>query len=350
MKEFWKNIKVIVALPIILIIAWVITHIMALLGVFATAAYPIWAVFFHKQSLCLGCRSTSTGDKCALCGEIVDGHDLSPKNPKSVILNTFVILLLTFISLGVVYLENTVIDNSGILRSFKTVSFNIPDKSQYRTNEIFPMKIQISGIKTAINVVQADITFDPEVLEVIEISTKDSFASIFVQKDINNNLGYVRLTGGIPSPGYNKEEGVFGTVFFKAKSAGLVTVSFLPTSLVLADDGRGTNVLKDFPTTSYVIRPESITPEEEINQKNIYDKSVLGASIVDDLSMCRIDLEGGKLPDVLGASDGFPTPQEADDAESLPQKIWLHFLVFLDHFNEYVLSLYSKVLSNIFTK
>lgn len=352
MGSLWKSVKTVLSLPIILVLAWVIAHLMAIFGVFATVAYPVWATIFGKKAVCLGCARLEDGEKCPLCNEKLENKEVFPKNIRSIVLNSLILLFLTLLSVGVVFLENLIIDTSGILNAGKTVSFVIPDKNQYRTNEIFPMKIEISGIQTAINVVQADLTFDPEILEVVDLSTKDSFASIFVQKDINNNLGYVRLTGGIPSPGYSKPTGTFGTIYFKTKSSGLVNVSFLPTSLVLADDGRGTNVLKNFPSVSYVVRPEALSAQEEAAQDSIFEKDVLGASTENtDVYSCYVELESGNLPEVLGVSNIL---DEANEKEESGKGTFYNYVIepiisLIEKFDNYVISLYVEVLSKIFT-
>ena len=89
-----------------------------------------------------------------------------------------------------------------------------------------------------INAIQADLGFNPEKVEVVDISTQNSFANIFIQKEINNETGYARLTGGLPNPGFFSDRGIFGTVFFRGKQPGVVKIDFLPSSMVLANDGR----------------------------------------------------------------------------------------------------------------
>ena len=184
------------------------------------------------------------------------------------------------ISILVVVIAASGIHFLAVFLSPKTATFVIPDKSQYKIGEIFPMKMEIRNIKTSVNAVQTDIGFDSKRVEIVDISTKDSFANVFIQKEINNNDGWARLTGGLPNPGYFSDSGgLFATVYFKAKSAGLTEIKFLPSSLVLANDGKGTNVLKDFPSASYLIVPEKISKEEEDKQKKLLsDTSVLGAS------------------------------------------------------------------------
>lgn len=155
----------------------------------------------------------------------------------------------------------------------KSVSFVIPAKGQYKLGEVFSVKIEIDGVKTPINAVQADLAFDPARVEAVEVSTENSFADIFIQKEIDNQKGYVRLTGGLPSPGFSGEKGLFGTVFFKSKTPGIAKIEFLPTSMVLANDNKGTNVLKDFAQISYLILPEKISQQEENSQKAILGKN-----------------------------------------------------------------------------
>ena len=142
------------------------------------------------------------------------------------------------------------------------------------------MKIEITGIKTPINTVQADIGFDPAKLEALDVITDTSFANIFIQKEINNDVGYARLSGGLPNPGFSANSGVFGTIIFKSKTPGAVKVEFLPTSMVLANDSTGTNVLKDYASISYLILPERVTSSEEESQKKLIsdNTSVLGES------------------------------------------------------------------------
>lgn len=131
------------------------------------------------------------------------------------------------------------------------------------------MKIEITGIETPINAVQADLGFDASKLEVTHISTQGSFADIFIQKEINNEVGFARLTGGLPNPGFFSDRGLFGTVYFRAKQPGLVVIEFLPTSLVLANDAKGTNVLQKLDQVSYLILPEEISEEEKQMQRDL---------------------------------------------------------------------------------
>lgn len=264
-----------------LLISWVVVHLMAVLGVFLAVAYPFWWFFFTENSVCLLCKAGIDGYKCPFCRTIINKRKgVSPKNLTSAVLNGLLILVFSVVSVGVVLGEGKILNKLGFPPVPKTVSFLIPAKGQHLLGEIFPMKIEISGVKTPINTVQADISYDPQILEVVEVSTKESFASIFVQKLIDNNSGYVRLSGGLPNPGFFATQGIFGTIFFRGRKPGVAEIHYLPTSMVLANDGRGTNVLKNLSTISYLILPEREKENEVTMNKTLtLDADVLGASV-----------------------------------------------------------------------
>lgn len=213
---------------------------------------------------------------------------------------------MTIVSMGLVFAESKILFNMGFPPTPKTVSFVIPDKNKYRLEEIFPMDIDVSNIKTPINAIQSDLSFEPSKMQVVEVTTDDSLATIFIQKEINNEAGYVRLSGGLPNPGYTEDHGHFGTVYFQGKSPGLATVEFLPSSMVLANDGRGTNIIKDLAKISYLILPDKISPQEEELQKSLYvSKKVLGER---STMGTQLLLYSENNPQVLGAVDKNVSP------------------------------------------
>lgn len=252
---------IILKVIVFILSSWFLVHLLAVFGVFLAIAYPLWWLFELKRFPCLWCRIKEE-KKCRFSHSLFDAG---------------LILVFSLFSFGLVFAESKVLFKMGFPPTPKTVSFVIPSKGQFRLGELFPLKIEITGIKIPINAIQADLGFDPQKLEVVEISTQDSFANIFIQKEINNEVGYARLTGGLPNPGFFSDHGLFGTVYFKGKSAGVTKIKFLPSSMVLANDGRGTNVLRELASVSYLILPEKISPQEERMQKLIISESVKGA-------------------------------------------------------------------------
>lgn len=325
-----------IIIPLV-IASWFLVHILAIFGIFLAITYPLWWLFAPKQTACLLCRAGREGEKCFFCRRpIKKSEDASPSNLSSAIFNGMLILVFSLVSIGIIFGESQLLFRLGFPPTPKTVSFIIPTKGQYRLGEIFPMKIEIAGIKMPINAVQADLGFEQSKVEVVDVSTKDSFANIFIQKEINNDGGYARLTGGLPNPGFFSDKGFFGTVFFKGKSPGVVKIEFLPSSMVLANDSRGTNVLKDLASVSYLILPEKISKEEEDLQKNVkLQSSVLGEST--DNTQMKFYEEGN----VLGAKVG----QEIKEEKKLNP--WKPFLDILEKVDRFILEQYGKVFSLI---
>ncbi|MFH0943001.1 MAG: cohesin domain-containing protein [Candidatus Beckwithbacteria bacterium] len=320
------------------VLSWILIHIMSVLGIFLAIAYPIWWLFFPNQTVCFLCRTKKEGEYCPFCKEILTKEEgILPKTLLSAVDNGLLILAFSLVSLGLVFGESKILYNMGFPPTPKTVSFIIPTKGQYRLGEIFPMKIEIAGIKTPINAVQADLGFDPAKLEALDISTEESFANVFIQKEINNEGGYARLTGGLPNPGYFSEKGVFGTVLFKGKAPGLVKIGFLPTSMVLANDSRGTNVLKELSSVSYLILAEKISPEEEKMQEQIHLQTVVLGESTDNTQIKFFEEN-----QVLGAKVGQEIQAE--------KKFNLFKVVFdiLEKIDRFLLERYYKLIETIF--
>jgi len=262
---------------VFVIVSWVLMHIFSVVGIFISFFYLVWWFIFPKSIPCLSCRTKAEGKYCSLCkNNVSKATGRHPKSFYSVIVNTLLLIVISIISIGLVYLESRVLLKLGIPSTPKTASFVIPAKGQHLVGEIFPMKIEITGIETPINAVQVDIGFDPLVLEVVDISTEGSFATIFIQQEINNEYGYVRLSGGLPNPGFDQNKGFFGTIYFQAKIPGPVNIEFLPTSLILANDGRGSDIIKELVSASYLILAEDFPPERIEAQKAILRADVLG--------------------------------------------------------------------------
>ncbi len=325
---------------IYVLVSWVLVHVLAAFGLFIAVAYPIWWLLAPSFSVCFTCRSKGEGEYCNLCRSTIEkSRGYHPKNFRSAAINTSNIFLVTLISLVVIYGEYTLLKTSGVLinETERTVTFIIPSKGQYKIGEIFPVKIEISGIETPINAVQADLGFNPDKVEVVDVSIKESFAKVFIQKQINNDIGYVRLTGGLQNPGFAEKSGTLGTVFFRTKESGLVQMKFLTTSLVLANDGVGTNVIKDYPEANYLVTNERLTRDEMELQESLLSTNVLGVDESNDGKIIFFNNDES----VLGATDSDSDDIDERDEDSSGDFI-LAVIQKIDHF---ILTMYEVILS-----
>ena len=308
-----KILSTTIKLLLLIILSWFLVHIFALLGIFIAIGFFIWWLFYPRYAVCFSCRVKRVGEYCKVCGSTVtDALARYPKNIKSALINVVFLLLASLLSIFAVIVEYKVLQSVMHPVSPKTVSFVIPSESQYRVGEIFPLKIQLTGIEVPINAIQADVGFDKNRLEVVDISTKDSFATVFLQKEMNNELVYARLSGGLPNPGFNAPTGLFGTVYFKAKQAGLAQISFLDTSLVLANDGDGTNVIKEFTVVSYLITPETLPIDDQEMQNTLILQNVLGIEEEQNENQILLFEEDDN---VLGVEDSELEEMLDDDVE-----------------------------------
>lgn len=312
-----------------LIISWVLIHVLGIFGVFLALAYPIWWLIAPTQLPCIGCQLGREGTTCKVCGRLSIRHDQSvAMGIIPVFKHMALLLVLTGISVVVLFGEAQVIRSAlqqGTTK--KTVSFIIPSKSEHRLHEVFPLEIQLSGIVTPINAVQADIKFDPTQIEAVGVSVANSFATIFVQKDINNSIGYVRISGGMPNPGYSNESGLFVTIYFRSKVVGITELEYLPTTLILANDGKGTNVVKELAKFSFLTLPESIS-EVELQHQNrfIENLNVLG----EKSSGATLLLYATGTP--IGSRTLTPTPAVSTQKSETPTRSIVERLADFDQF------------------
>jgi hypothetical protein len=319
-----------------LIASILLIHLFSIGGIFLAFAFPLWWFIFPTKITCFFCRKNLSNNYCPVCREpIIDKNDCHPKNIRSVVINVLLIVGLTLLSILFLYGETKILNYFGIPKTPATVSFVIPSKGQYQVGEIFPMEINIIGIATPINAIQADFRFDSQILEVTSISTEGSFANIFLQKEIDNDLGFARLTGGLPNPGFAADRGLFGTIYFRGKEPGIAEVEFLPTSLALANDGHGTNVLKDFDKAAYLILPQQ--DAEDIGARRL-DLSMIEPAVA-EAATGSTQLIFYEEDRVLGAeTDNFSSSESAtQDSESKT-----NFFELGHSLNKIILSIFFK--------
>jgi len=135
-----------------------------------------------------------------------------------------------------------------------------PSAGNYTVGNTFLVQVKVNTGGVAINVVDATLIFNSDSLEVVSISKTGSVFSLWVQEpEYSNSVGTIEFAGGKPSPGYTGAAGNIINITFKAKTAGTANVTFAVGS-VLADDGKGTNILTNMGSGSYVLSAKSITP------------------------------------------------------------------------------------------
>jgi len=142
----------------------------------------------------------------------------------------------------------------------------LPSAGTYTVGTTFFVQLKVNSGGVAINAADGTIIFDPSKLEVIKVSKEDSIFNLWVQEPtFSNSLGTINFAGGKPSPGFIGPAGTITTITFRVKAAGSTSLTFASGS-VLADDGKGTNILATMGTATYNLTAReigTIPPERE---------------------------------------------------------------------------------------
>ncbi len=129
-----------------------------------------------------------------------------------------------------------------------------PSTGTYTVGSTFSVSFYVNTADEFINVVDADILFPPDKLQVVSPSTGSSFINVWaIQPSYSNTEGTLSFRGAVPSPGINTDAGLISTVVFRVKSVGTAAVRFSGKSKVLLNDGLGTNVLQQSQSAVYTL-------------------------------------------------------------------------------------------------
>jgi len=146
-----------------------------------------------------------------------------------------------------------------------TLQFS-PSSGSHTVGAMFSVGIDVSSPAQAMNAASGVISFPTDTLEVVSLSQAGSIISLWVREpSFSNSAGTVSFEGIVLNPGFTGANGRIITVTFRARSTGAATLSFSSSS-VLANDGRGTNILSTPGTARFTLVPAAprVQPEERI--------------------------------------------------------------------------------------
>ncbi|MDP3963858.1 MAG: cohesin domain-containing protein [bacterium] len=136
-----------------------------------------------------------------------------------------------------------------------------PASGSYAVGRTFTVAVRVDTAGQAINAGEAALSYNPDVLEAVSISTEGSIFSIWTQEPtFSNYSGSLTFSGGLPSPGFNGPAGLLFSVAFRTKAAGSVSILFV-SGAILANDGQGTNILEGSRSANYAASASTPTPK-----------------------------------------------------------------------------------------
>jgi len=136
-----------------------------------------------------------------------------------------------------------------------------PASGSFTVGDTFDVSIMVNSSEKAINAGQAGLTFANDKLAIQSISKGNSIFSLWTQSpDFSNTAGTINFSGGLPSPGFVGSSGKILNIKFKAKELGQAEISFQKGARVLANDGKGTNILANTTDANFVIKEKEAPP------------------------------------------------------------------------------------------
>lgn len=138
-----------------------------------------------------------------------------------------------------------------------------PSSGIYTVGNTFSIDIRVNTDGISINAAQGSLAFSPDKLAVLGISKSGSIFSLWTtEPTYSNSSGAISFGGGVPNPGYTGASGKIITVTFRARVSGIAAVNW-SSGAVLANDGKGTNILASMAGGSYTLSAEKIVPPPE---------------------------------------------------------------------------------------
>lgn len=145
-----------------------------------------------------------------------------------------------------------------------------PSSGSYTVGSTLSASVYVSSQDQAMNATSSVILFPADKLQVLSFSKTGSIISLWVQEpSFSNSAGTANFEGIVLNPGFTGSAGKVIAINFRVKGEGSASLTFSSGS-VLANDGRGTNILTSLGNASFALGgttlsvPETKTPTEVI--------------------------------------------------------------------------------------
>lgn len=160
-------------------------------------------------------------------------------------MKTFPFLIFGIIVVGILVAHGTV--------HAATLSLQ-PKTSTIRANKPYTVRLVLDSADRSVNSAEATMTFPIKLLKLKSVSTKNSIFVLWAKKpSISNKAGTIVFDAGKKTPGFKGKNATVLRLTFVGKHKGTATVK-ITKAKTLANDGKGTNVLKKVVAGTYRIR------------------------------------------------------------------------------------------------
>ncbi|MDZ4260606.1 MAG: cohesin domain-containing protein [Candidatus Sungbacteria bacterium] len=216
-----------------------------------------------------------------------------------------------------------------------------PSSGSYAVDSPITVNVYVSSADQAINAASGAISFPNDTLEITSLSKTGSLFTLWVQEpSFSNSAGTVNFEGIVLNPGFTGASGKILSIIFKTKAAGSAPLTFSSGS-VLANDGKGTNILTDLKDAHFLIgtirseTPKIIIPVQaasaptasEIHSPTHSDPNkwyaVKDAKFTWDVpkNSTAVRLLAGKIPHAIPAIT-YTTPINSKEITDVADGVW----------------------------
>jgi hypothetical protein len=133
-----------------------------------------------------------------------------------------------------------------------------PSSGTKTVGSTFSVGIKVNSGGNVINAAEGTLSYDGTILETVNTSKSGSIFPFWTAEPSASG-GTIRFGGGLPPPAYNGSSGHIISVTFRAKKAGEAKINFT-SGAVLANDGKGTNIISGMGGASFTIGAASTKP------------------------------------------------------------------------------------------
>ena len=151
-----------------------------------------------------------------------------------------------------------------------------PSSGSYTVGGLLSVSIFVSSTDQAMNAASAVISFPQDKLEIVSLSKSSSIITLWVQEpSFSNTEGRVEFAGIVLNPGFTGPSGKILAINFRIKTAGSALLTFSEGS-VLANDGKGTNILSAMGGGTYNIQSTIVAPSAEEKEEEYVPPAIGG--------------------------------------------------------------------------
>jgi hypothetical protein len=143
-----------------------------------------------------------------------------------------------------------------IFTAFSADLYILPSSKNLNVGDTLNISVYVDSMDQAMNAVSFKISYPEDLLKFVSLSKTGTIINLWVQEPKGGN-GEVFAEGIVLNPGFTGSRGKILNITFKALNSGKADLNFI-SGAVLANDGLGTNILKNMKGGSYTISKVSV--------------------------------------------------------------------------------------------